>query len=70
MFAALMQPMQNFREDWMPMSIYPPMPCEVYEVTLADRSVHRAFWSGKSWWLQGKPVVPAKWRPLADGLAA
>jgi hypothetical protein len=49
----------------MPLTAFPPESCETYEVILADGSVHRAFWSGKAWWLQGKAIAPAGWRMIA-----
>ena len=49
----------------MPLSVYPPMSCEDYEVKLADGFVQQAFWSGKAWWHQGKVITPASWRIIA-----
>ena len=48
----------------MPARVSPPVPCETYEVRLADESLQRAFWSGKAWWYQGKVITPASWRML------
>jgi hypothetical protein len=57
-----MQANVQVREDWIPISIFPPIPCESYEVKLTDGRVIRAFWSGKAWWYQGKAVAPIRWR--------
>jgi hypothetical protein len=59
-----MQTTATLPKDWIPMAAFPPEPCETYVVRLADGAEHRAFWSGKAWWLQGKAITPVGWRSL------
>lgn len=56
-------------ESWMPMTMFPPEPCETFEVRLADGSVHRAFWTGQRWLLRGATITPQQWRVLLAAAA-
>ncbi len=53
---------ENSPDSWMPIALYPPEPCETFEIRLADGSVDQAFWTGRKWWRRGEDVRPMAWR--------
>jgi hypothetical protein len=57
-----MQTDSDFPDSWMPIGMYPPEPCETFDVKLPDGSVQQAFWTGKKWWMRGQDVHPREWR--------
>ncbi len=50
------------------MRMYPPEPCETYEVRLADGTAVRAFWTGLKWWHNKAIVEPVAWRQPEETL--